>query len=87
MSTFGIVRDVVAGQLGRNPGDFQSDTDLTEAGFESLDVIETLFAIEEKFGIAINYNANEGLAGSSMTVGDLVRMVDAELEKKRQTGQ
>ena len=35
------------------------DTALRDLGVESLDLIEIIFALEEKFDISIPYNANE----------------------------
>ena len=75
----------MAKQLDRDPAEFSADTALLEAGFESLDVIEMIFSIEEEFDISIDYNANDGEAERMTTVGDIVRMVDAELAKKSPT--
>jgi acyl carrier protein len=52
------------------------DTALQELGVESLDLIEIIFALEEKFDINIPYNANEtaaaGVAASTKVgLGDL----------------
>lgn len=82
MSTFERVREVVAKQLGREPSDFTEETNLVEAGYESLDVIETVFAVEEEFDIDIDFNANESAAQELATVGDIVAAVDKELAKK-----
>lgn len=82
MSTFERVREVVAKQLGRDPSEFAEDTNLVEAGYESLDVIETVFAVEEEFDIDIDFNANESAAQELVTVGDIVAAVDKELAKK-----
>ncbi|MBH0115042.1 acyl carrier protein [Novosphingobium sp. YJ-S2-02] len=82
MSTFERVREVVAKQLGRDPSEFTEDTNLVEAGYESLDVIETVFAVEEEFDIDIDFNANESAAQELVTVGDIVAAVDKELAKK-----
>lgn len=82
-TTLDKVRQIVAKQLNRNPDDFTAETDLVEAGYESLDVIETIFAVEEEFGISIEYNANDPNAASMTTVGDIVRAVDSEVAKKQ----
>ena len=37
-------------------------TALRDLGAESLDLIEIIFALEEKFNISIPYNANEAVA-------------------------
>ncbi len=41
------------------------DTALQDLGVESLDLIEIIFALEEKFDISIPYNANEATAAGS----------------------
>lgn len=86
MSTLDKVKQIVAKQLNRNPDDFTESTDLVEAGYESLDVIETIFAVEEEFGISIEYNANDPNAASLATVGDIARAVDEAVAAK-QSGQ
>jgi acyl carrier protein len=83
MSTFEKVQQIVAKQLNRAPEEFTADTDLLEAGFESLDVIEMIFALEEEFDISIEYNANDADAASMATVGDVARAVEAEIAKKQ----
>lgn len=82
MSTLERVKEVVAKQLGRDASEFTAETNLVEAGFESLDVIETVFAVEEEFDIDINFNANESAAQDLVTIGDIVNAVETELAKK-----
>lgn len=81
MSTTDQVIEIVAAQLQREPSEFSVDTNLQEAGFESIDVIETVFSLEERFGIDIPFNANED-AASFTTVGDVVALVELQLAKK-----
>lgn len=80
MSTLEKVRNIVASQLKREADEFSAATVLVEEGYESLDVIETVFALEEEFDISINFNANDG--ADFATIGDIVKAVDAELAKK-----
>ncbi|MFC3441166.1 acyl carrier protein [Sphingobium rhizovicinum] len=82
MSTLEKIKQIVGKQLGRDPEEFDESTDLAEAGYESLDVIETIFALEEEFDLSINFQANDSEAAGMKTVGDIVRMVEAELAKK-----
>jgi acyl carrier protein len=81
MTTRDQVIEIVAAQLHRGPAEFTTETDLQEAGFESIDVIETVFALEERFGIDIPFNANED-AGRFSTVRDVIALVEAQLAKK-----
>jgi acyl carrier protein len=81
MTTTDQVIEIVAAQLQRSSAEFTTDTNLQEAGFESIDVIETVFALEERFGIDIPFNANED-AASFTTVRDVVSIVELQLAKK-----
>jgi acyl carrier protein len=82
MTTTARVIPIVAKQLGRAPSEISELTNLEEAGFESLDVIETIFAIEEEFNIDVNFNANVDDAGSLKTVADIITIVDRTLAKQ-----
>jgi acyl carrier protein len=53
------------------------DTVLQELGAESLDLIEMIFALEEKFDISIPYNANEATAAGK---GEFSRVGLGKLE-------
>lgn len=76
------VIEIIAKQLKRDPASVSLDLDLEEAGFESLDVIETVFEIEDQWDIDINFNANTENLGQFKTVGDVVRLVDDTLAAK-----
>jgi acyl carrier protein len=67
---------IVARQLDKDPLTLDATTDLQEAGFESLDVIEMIFNLEDEFKINIPFNANEVDTGQMRTVGDVVRLVE-----------
>lgn len=85
MSTFDTVREIIAKQLKREPSEFTADTNLAEAGFESLDVIETVFAIEEAFNIDLPFNANDTDGPQLDTVADVVAAVEAAIAKRDAT--
>lgn len=62
----------------RNPDlAISEDTDLDSLGMESLDLVELIFLIEDKFGIDVPYNANASEAQSQFatvaSVADAVR--------------
>jgi acyl carrier protein len=73
-----VATDVIAIIRKKVPGDKQdikmSDT-LTELGIESIDALEMIFDLEEKFGIQIPYNANSAATDFS-TVGDVVKAIE-----------
>lgn len=83
MSTTEKVIEIVAKQLKRDPATIDVNTDLAEAGYESLDVIETVFSIEDEWDIDINFNANTESTEQLKTVGDVVRMVDEALAARK----
>jgi acyl carrier protein len=85
MSTTDKVISIVAKQLNRDPATIKLETDLAEAGYESLDVIETIFSIEEEWDIDINFNANGDDMDNFKTVGDVVKLVDQVLAKNNRT--
>ena len=76
MSVLEQVIKIVAKQLDKDEAAFDESTDLQEAGFESLDVIEMIFNLEDEFKINIPYNANEADTVQMHTVGDIVRLVE-----------
>jgi len=53
------VRQVISKQLKIPLERLTPDTALQDLGVESLDLIEIIFALEEKFDISIPFNANE----------------------------
>jgi acyl carrier protein len=53
------VRQIIATQMKIPIGHLTPDAALLDLGVESLDLIEIIFALEEKFDISIPFNANE----------------------------
>jgi acyl carrier protein len=82
MSVLEQVTKIVAKQLDKDPSEFNESTDLQEAGFESLDVIEMIFNLEDEFQIDIPFNANEADTIQMRTVGDITRMVKTIIANK-----
>ena len=76
MSVLEKVKKIVAKQLDKDPSEFDETSDLEEAGFESLDVIEMIFNLEDAFNINIPFNANDADTQQLRTVGDIVRVVE-----------
>ena len=56
------VRQIIAGELKIPLDRLTPDTALRDLGVESLDLIEIIFALEEKFDISIPFNANDAAA-------------------------
>jgi len=58
------------------------DAGLADLAIASLDVIEIVFALEDRFGIEIPFNANDARKEFA-TVGDIVRAVEVVVNKTR----
>ncbi|MBS9478685.1 acyl carrier protein [Ancylobacter radicis] len=66
----------ISGEVGVDASLLTADTPIADLGISSLDLIETIFKLETRFGIEI---PNDGpLSGNDVTVGTLVEHV-AEL--------
>jgi acyl carrier protein len=81
------VRSIIAKSLNISVDQLTPETHLDELGAESLDVIEIVFALEEKFDITIPLKADEATrlatsdkgGGQEMpfsTVGDVAEIVE-----------
>ncbi|MEJ0098141.1 MAG: acyl carrier protein [Bauldia sp.] len=72
-----VTADVIAIITKKLPGqkkDIQLGDNLQALGLESIDALEMIFDLEEKFGIQIPYNANSAATDFS-TVGDVVKAI------------
>ncbi len=87
------VREIIAKELKIPIERVTPDTKLQELGVESLDLIEIIFALEEKFDINIPYNANEQAAaggkdpvegglGNVETIGQIATAVKGLIDSK-----
>lgn len=63
MGTRERVIAIIAEQALLDPADVREEMTLADLGIDSLGVVESIFAIEEAFGIAIPFNANAPGAG------------------------
>lgn len=68
------VLDIIAKQAKVERALLTRATSLAELNIQSLDLVEIIFALEDKFDIEVPYNANDpGSAGVSFSnVGDVV---------------
>jgi acyl carrier protein len=56
---------------------------LEDLGLESLDAVEMIFDLEEKFDVTIPYNANTNNPRTEFdTVGDVVKSIQKLVDKK-----
>jgi acyl carrier protein len=57
------------------------DTPIEDSGIDSYGLIEIVFELEERLGVDIPYNANDGGFADAKTVGDLIDKVAALVER------
>ena len=81
-----VAADVIAIIAKKVPGgkNIQLSDNLQQLGLESIDALEMVFDLEEKFGIQIPYNANSA-ATDFATVGDVVKAIQGLVAQKQQT--
>jgi len=72
---------VIAGKVRGGRPQIKLTDKLEDLGLESLDAVEMIFELEEKFDITIPYNANDSRTEFD-TVGDVVRAVEGLLDGK-----
>ena len=70
---------LLAGVLNLEPAQVRLGERLAEVGINSLQLVEAIFVIEERYGIAIPYNANEDGVES---VGALLDLIADQIEAK-----
>jgi acyl carrier protein len=78
----GAVLDIIAEKAKTDRSQLSLETELSTLTLDSLDVVEIIFQLEERFDISIPYNANEaaGAAGAGLkTVGDVLEMVRKQM--------
>ncbi len=80
-----VTADVIAIITKKLPGqkkDIQLGDNLQALGLESIDALEMIFDLEEKFGIQIPYNANSATTDFS-TVGDVVKAIQRLVDESK----
>jgi acyl carrier protein len=74
-----VVIAILAKQLLLSPDEIAPDARIDDLGLDSLGKVEAIFALEERFGIHVPFNANapDQPAFEFSTVGSVVRDVEA----------
>jgi acyl carrier protein len=73
MALLDDIKEVVVEQLDCNPGEVKEESKFIEdLGADSLDVVELVMALEEKFDIEIPDEAAEGI----LTVNDVIKYIE-----------
>ena len=78
MSQIDEILDIVAQKASIERGKLTLDASLADLQVSSLDMVEIIFALEDKFGIELPFNANTN-ADDLKTLGDVVAMVEKQL--------
>ncbi|MDE2029522.1 MAG: acyl carrier protein [Alphaproteobacteria bacterium] len=75
------ILDIVAQKAMIDRGKLTPDMKLTDLDVSSLDMVDVVFALEDKFGVQLPFNANTS-SGEVQTVGDVIAMVEKQLAEK-----
>jgi acyl carrier protein len=82
---FRAVSEIIAKKCGLDATAPTPDTSLAEIHVESLDLVEIMFEIEERFGIEVPQNINAGSRLEFATVGQIVDGVKSILNNPKTT--
>lgn len=78
MSQIDEILDVVAQKALIDRSLLKPDVKLADLNVSSLDLVEVMFALEDKFSLQLPFNANTSL-GDFKTLGDVIAMVEKQL--------
>lgn len=76
------VREVLGRYGPEHAANLDLATPLGDLGIESLDVIDIIFSLEERFDINLPFEANAADGNGLATIGDLVNLVAVELKAR-----
>ena len=81
MSQIDEILDIVAQKALIDRSKLTPEAKLTDLNVTSLDMVDVIFALEDKFGIQLPFNANTN-AGEFETVSDVIAVVEKQLVAK-----
>jgi len=82
MSQIDEILDVVAQKALIDRSKLSPEAKLSDLNVSSLDMVEVMFALEDKFGIVLPFNANTN-SNEFQTVGDVIALVEKQLAVKK----
>jgi acyl carrier protein len=85
MSVATDVMSIIKKKIRVDRSEITVDDRLADLGLESLDALELVFDLEEKFDIEIPVNANDAQIGGFEKVSDVVAAVQKIIDKKAQS--
>jgi len=72
MSTLEAVQEILIKEFSLNPVQLVPNAELTSLGIDSLDVLEFMFKVEDRFGLKIK----EDIPTTLVTLNDVVVYID-----------
>jgi acyl carrier protein len=81
-SSANTILEMITSRINYVRGALELSEPLHTLGLDSMEVVSLTFDIEEKFNIAIPFNANTDI--QNKTVGDLIQTVDQLIAAKAQ---
>lgn len=81
MSQIDEILDIVAQKAMIDRSKLSPEAKLSDLNVSSLDMVDVVFALEDKFGIHLPFNANTN-ASEFETVGDVIKLVETQLAAK-----
>lgn len=76
------ILDIVAQKAMLDRSKLTRDAKLRDLNVSSLDMVEVMFALEDKFGVELPFNANTN-ASEFETVGDVIALVEKQQIAKK----
>ncbi|WP_341365710.1 phosphopantetheine-binding protein [Yoonia sp. BS5-3] len=74
---------IIAEQAMLEPTDIQMESTLEDIGIDSLGLVESIFAIEERFDISVPFNANDPGA-STFDISSVATIIAAVTQLKEE---
>ena len=78
MSTLASLQSILVEEFKRNPDQLRPEATLTDLGIDSLDLVDLIFKIEERFHLKIK----DDVPRSLVTLGDVATYIDELLGKQ-----
>ena len=75
------ILDIVAQKALIDRSKLLPEMKLTDLNISSLDMVDVVFALEDRFGVQLPFNANTS-SNEVQTVGDVIAMVEKQLVGK-----
>ncbi len=76
------ILDIVAQKALIDRSKLSPEANLSDLNVSSLDMVEVIFALEDKFGIQLPFNANTS-SDNIRTIGDVIALVEKQLAQKQ----